>query len=706
MMPKNFKISFLMISLVLFVAAVTAQTPSWVYLPTYIEDSFDDNMVDSWWNSDFANNIFLEEMPAGSGDLVARSTGYDGNDLTPEDLYISGDFQLDYTIVLGTTVGDENTMQFRVINNTWDAIGILRYDAQGGELTWQQVDTHLERASIPYAANKKIHARIKREGSVLNAYYSEDGIAWNQFSQTYYNNENLRIKVDGTPVHGFGEFKFQAVNGFPDVSGITGPYTDWHYADTVFLNTSASGADVSSDITNFPVLVRLNSTNFRFDEAQEWGQDIRFTDESGTPLSYHIERWNKNDEYAVVWVLVPYIAGNSVENKMVMYWGNDTVSSASRGEDVFTAANDYAGVWHLKDGRDATDYDNDGTLSGTVTSDGIIGPAQDFDGIDDYISVPDHNSLDMASNFTLSCWVKMNNLEGFRGFISKKESGSGGNYQLFKGSDNLAVRLDPRNKTMVATEDAEFAVDTWYHITMAYNATDKLVYFYKNGKPLGQPVPFEYSMIPNNNALIFGREGQDDHLDGMLDEIEISRVQRSADWIKLMYQNQTSRQSLVSIGQLGLLSDDGDDIPDAIQVVLGDDTTGFLHQSEYRAFDKDQTITLKVSGIEGYTDVDDIPMVIPEGSIEGDYNPQIQLVDNNSEGSNFVDTNSIYVVDGKYQKVTGTIAPNKKVLHAFPISDDARGIPAEYLKLWHYDSDNAVWEPKDIEYVTYKAVYA
>ena len=53
-----------------------------------------------------------------------------------------------------------------------------------------------------------------------------------------------------------------------------------------------------TDLTDYQVLVELNSTNFNFEHAQTNGEDIRFTDASGNLLSYWIESWDAVNESA------------------------------------------------------------------------------------------------------------------------------------------------------------------------------------------------------------------------------------------------------------------------------------------------------------------------------------------------------------------------------------------------------------------------
>ncbi|KKS21017.1 MAG: hypothetical protein UU80_C0036G0004, partial [candidate division WWE3 bacterium GW2011_GWA1_41_8] len=79
--------------------------------------------------------------------------------------------------------------------------------------------------------------------------------------------------------------------------------TDWLNRRKVTFNNSASAVD----LTNFPVLVKLNSDRIDYSKTQGYGQDIRFTDSDGnTPLSYEIEKWDETGE-SIVWVKVPNI---------------------------------------------------------------------------------------------------------------------------------------------------------------------------------------------------------------------------------------------------------------------------------------------------------------------------------------------------------------------------------------------------------------
>ena len=78
---------------------------------------------------------------------------------------------------------------------------------------------------------------------------------------------------------------------------------------------------------------------------------------------------------------------------------------------------------------------NDGTVTGATVAQGWEicppkgnGEVEDsdvlsFDGINDYVSIPDSNSLDVGNLFTVSAWIKKSS-NGFRGLIVDKFNGS------------------------------------------------------------------------------------------------------------------------------------------------------------------------------------------------------------------------------------------------------------------------------------------
>ena len=124
------------------------------------------------------------------------------------------------------------------------------------------------------------------------------------------------------------------------VSAFSDDYAEWTYNTTVDMNTTGTG--LSGTVSTFPLLVRLNSSNFTFSEADNNGADIRFAKSDGTHLPYEIERWDAAGNLADIWVLVDQVLADDNTQFIRMYWGNDTCSDSSNSEAVFATSNNFA----------------------------------------------------------------------------------------------------------------------------------------------------------------------------------------------------------------------------------------------------------------------------------------------------------------------------------------------------------------------------
>jgi hypothetical protein len=192
-------------------------------------------------------------------------------------------------------------------------------------------------------------------------------------------------------------------------------YVEWKFSKKLVLNTTASGADVVGNVMNFPALVRLTNSNFKFSEAKSGGEDIRFTKSDGSPLSFEIERWDASQGSAEIWVKVDTVYGNDSTHSVTMYWGNPGAAGLSNSIAVFDTVNGFQGVWHLSQSQapalDATKNHFDGILSDTAptTATGAIGNCRQFNGTSNYIWMPGTASGKLnfpeQGSYAVSAWV-------------------------------------------------------------------------------------------------------------------------------------------------------------------------------------------------------------------------------------------------------------------------------------------------------------
>ncbi|MBN2151207.1 MAG: DUF2341 domain-containing protein [Candidatus Lokiarchaeota archaeon] len=103
------------------------------------------------------------------------------------------------------------------------------------------------------------------------------------------------------------------------------------YSNTIELAPATPAGDLQVKVT-------LDS-NFDFTRCKAYGDDIRFTDEDGSGLSYWIERWNAASEFATIWVKVKEAGTTSI----TMCYGNPVASSSSDGDATFEFFDDFIG---------------------------------------------------------------------------------------------------------------------------------------------------------------------------------------------------------------------------------------------------------------------------------------------------------------------------------------------------------------------------
>jgi hypothetical protein len=95
------------------------------------------------------------------------------------------------------------------------------------------------------------------------------------------------------------------------------------------------------NLTNYQVLISLNSSNFNFSQAKADGSDLRFSSR-GKTLSYWIEAWDPEAEEALIWVKIPSLPA-SKDTKLLMKYGDPEAEAVSDGGRTFVFFDDFEG---------------------------------------------------------------------------------------------------------------------------------------------------------------------------------------------------------------------------------------------------------------------------------------------------------------------------------------------------------------------------
>lgn len=325
--------------------------------------------------------------------------------------------------------------------------------------------------------------------------------------------------------------------------------TTWSSRRKITINSSSLTASVS----NYPLLIKLNSGRVDYSKTQNAGQDIRFVDPSdpNTVLPCQIEKWDESGN-SYVWVKIPQIDAASSADYLWMYYGN---ASASDGQDAANVwDSNFRGVYHASEITSATSLadstsnaNNMTTKSNLTGATGQISGAQSFNGTNSTVSAPDNATLDLTT-FTVSAWINATTL-------------SAGNWKTIackdaSGNPNYCMQIEPSNHLdfnacssscgtfAEATGTTTLVTGSWYYVTGTYDGSSIRVYV--NGTDDSGSSTTTFTPLNSTAAFALGQSSAGERWSGLIDEPRVSTSARSPSWIKADYLSQSD--TMLSFG--------------------------------------------------------------------------------------------------------------------------------------------------------------
>lgn len=323
------------------------------------------------------------------------------------------------------------------------------------------------------------------------------------------------------------------------VNAVTWWDTDWNYKMKLMIDQTK----IDADLTDFPVLVYLNSSRIDWTHVQNDLDDLTFLDSTETIiLMAELENYTVNDE-AWIWVKI-LVIDDAVDTDFYLYYGNSACSSYWNPEDVWDSS--AVMVQHMVDNpdnshiMDSTSYSNDGTKKGAnepiETASGKIDSAQDFDGENDCVNIPYSSSIDGFSALTIDFWMYPTDFGypiNFKNIIAKGYGENGGFLIYFEKTVNgrLEFELRDDNGNWIGLYNAPSlpSLNTWYHVVFIYKIGIPLAIYIDGSLLKSGPTPT--TTLTNNKLLKLSWT----NFKGIMDEVRIYNVAKSAEWIKADY---------------------------------------------------------------------------------------------------------------------------------------------------------------------------
>jgi len=210
---------------------------------------------------------------------------------------------------------------------------------------------------------------------------------------------------------------------------------------------------------------------------------------------------------------------------------------------------DLKGLWHFDEGSgsivaDSSGNNNAGTIHGANWVKQGNGYCLDFDGIDDYIGIPESNSLDISDFITLEAWIKPDAIQPteFPTVISKHIGvNPGAQYQMGLGNEGAGYigtgyKIRFASEPLIIDLSTESVVmDEWNHIAVTYDGST--LTYYLNGR-VNRQIPLSGPLTHYNANIAIGAAP---HLmwyfAGLIDDVRVYRRALTSDEIKSHYRD-------------------------------------------------------------------------------------------------------------------------------------------------------------------------
>ncbi|MHC4865049.1 MAG: LamG-like jellyroll fold domain-containing protein [Planctomycetota bacterium] len=202
--------------------------------------------------------------------------------------------------------------------------------------------------------------------------------------------------------------------------------------------------------------------------------------------------------------------------------------------------------WKFDEGANSIAYDsagnNDGTLmNGPTWTSGVLDGALDFDGVDDYVEIPDDDSIDFppGADFTIGLWFKSPTAinSGTGGNFLGHNDTSSGYFLGFHENDNGEISLGT-NQGRVKTTRSQWTQQRWYYI-VAVNYGSGVDRVYVDGvldgtgenNYAGPPIAGEPLTIGRRSTY-----GTTNFFGGLIDDVRLYQWALSPEEVQQLYE--------------------------------------------------------------------------------------------------------------------------------------------------------------------------
>ena len=195
------------------------------------------------------------------------------------------------------------------------------------------------------------------------------------------------------------------------------------------------------------------------------------------------------------------------------------------------------GLWKFDEGKgavaaDSSGNNNNGKVYGAEWVAGRSGTALSFNGVDDYVNIPNSPTLQIKGSLTIAVWFKnAGRVADFGRLVSKswnKYEAPWFSYGLVldNGEDNAQhVNMqtgEPPNKVSSATSKSVLANGQWHHIVGVYDTAKSKITIYIDGNKENEAAIVNSAVVSTQSDLRIGDDwASKQKVKGVIDEVRL-----------------------------------------------------------------------------------------------------------------------------------------------------------------------------------------
>lgn len=295
-------------------------------------------------------------------------------------------------------------------------------------------------------------------------------------------------------------------------------------------------AGITANLDNFPVLVPI-AGQVDYAKIVDPRKDLRFVDPgTGATLPYEVETWTPNGE-SLVWVKVPRIEPPPAPASILLFFGpNESDADPAAVWSGYEQVNHFAA-----NPDDSTENAHDAlAVVGATTTTGFLGNAMTFTAATDRVTFAG-KVFDSWHDGSIEMWIRpvyttSADLAGEPRVISNFGALQLG--RLYADTAGVALQIDAKWAGNTHSEiHPVLPYNLWTHVLWTYDQSSWRIY--RDGQPGPTEVVGNHDFINSPLALVLGDDGLANGAHMQIDELRISKKDRSAEWVRAQQASMT-----------------------------------------------------------------------------------------------------------------------------------------------------------------------